>query len=441
MVGDDLALLRAHHALLFESGDQAIDRLVEVRHLDRGLVLARGEQRRLVHQVREVGAGKAGRARGDDAQVDRWRQLDLLGVDAQDLFAALDVRLVDEHLPIEAPGTEQGRVEHFRPVGRGHDDDRLARVEAVHLGQQLVQRLLALLVRSHRALHARAAERVELVDEDDARRLLLGLREEVADPGRADADEHLDELGSAQAEERHLGFAGDRAGQQRLARAGRADEQHALRNAAAERGVLLRVLQELDDLLQLLLGLVDARHVGEADLDVVFGEHAVLAAGKRHHAAFGAAHPPEEEAPDREQQQEWDHPAEDFREPAADELARVLHARRRRAPRAASGSSIRVGVELVAAVALGLEACRGWSARRRDLGDLAAADRLLELAVRDRLAGRAAGNHAWPAPSASGSRARTRRRRRAGPRSSRACGGRLVACRAGSCPEESRFAN
>ena len=73
-------------------------------------------------------------------------------------------------------------------------------------------------------------------------------------------------------------------------------------------------LQELDDLLELLLGLVHAGHVREAHLHVVFGEHPVLAAGERHHAAFGAAHPAEEEAPEREEEEQRQHPAEDFGE-------------------------------------------------------------------------------------------------------------------------------
>ena len=327
VIRDDLALLLAHDPLLLEPRDQPIDRLVEVGHLDRGLVLAGGEQRGFVDQVGQVGAGKAGRALRDDLEIDVGAELHVLGVDAQDLFASFHVRLVDQDLPVEPAGTEQGRVEHLGPVGRGHDDDRLARIESVHLRQQLVQRLFALLVRSHRALHAGAPERVELVDEDDAGRLLLGLREQVAHARGADADEHLDELGSAQAEEGHLGFAGDGARQQRLAGAGRADEQDALRDAAAERGVFLRRLQELDDLLELLLGLVHAGDVGEAHLHVVFGKHAVLAARERHHAAFGAAHAPDEEAPDGEQQQDRDDPAEDFRQPPADLLAGVLDAR------------------------------------------------------------------------------------------------------------------
>ena len=74
VVRDDPALLVAHHALLLEPGDEAVDRLVEVLHLDGGLVLARGEQRRLVDEVREIGAGEARRARRDHLQVDARRR-------------------------------------------------------------------------------------------------------------------------------------------------------------------------------------------------------------------------------------------------------------------------------------------------------------------------------------------------------------------------------
>ena len=66
VVRDDLALLRAHDALLLEAGDQPIDGRLEVFRPDLDLVGARREQRRFVHQVREIGAGKAGGARRDD---------------------------------------------------------------------------------------------------------------------------------------------------------------------------------------------------------------------------------------------------------------------------------------------------------------------------------------------------------------------------------------
>jgi len=54
-----------------------------------------------------------------------------------------------------------------------------------------------------------AADRVDLVDEDDAGRVLLALLEHVAHAAGADADEHLDEVRAGDGEERHVGLAGD----------------------------------------------------------------------------------------------------------------------------------------------------------------------------------------------------------------------------------------
>ena len=63
--GDDAPHARVHRALLLEAGDDAIDRFVEVVPIDGGLVAAGREQRGLVHEVGEIGAGESGRARGD----------------------------------------------------------------------------------------------------------------------------------------------------------------------------------------------------------------------------------------------------------------------------------------------------------------------------------------------------------------------------------------
>src|SRR5205823_11840122 len=130
------------------------------------------------------------------------------------------------------------------------------RLEAVHLDEELVQGLLALIVSAAEAGAAVPADRVDLVHEDDAGRVLLALLEEVAHAGGADADEHLDEVGSGNREERNVRLTGNRLGEQRLPGAGRADEEHALGDLAAELLELLRILQEIDDLAKLFLGLV-----------------------------------------------------------------------------------------------------------------------------------------------------------------------------------------
>ena len=122
----------------------------------------------------------------------------------------------------------------------------------------------------------------------DARRVLLGLLEQVAHPRGADADKHLDELGAGDREEGHAGLAGDRLGEQRLAGPGRADQQHALGDLGAHGREPLGPLEELDHLHNVLLGLVDAGDVVEPDPRV--GLHLELGLGlAKGHRVPGAA--------------------------------------------------------------------------------------------------------------------------------------------------------
>ena len=81
----------------------------------------------------------------------------------------LHVRAVEDDLAVEAAGAQQRRVQDVRPVGGGDHDHVGVGVEAVHLDQDLVEGLLALVVGAAEAGAALAADRVDLVHEDDAR--------------------------------------------------------------------------------------------------------------------------------------------------------------------------------------------------------------------------------------------------------------------------------
>ena len=122
--------------------------------------------------------------------------------------------------------------------------------------------------------------------------------EQVAHARRADADDHLDELGGAQAEEGDARLSGDRPRQQRLAGSGRTDQQHALRHGPAEPLVLGGVLQEVDDLDELVLGFVDAGDVVEGDLRLLLAVALGAAAAEAEQPAAagcrGAAAQPDE---------------------------------------------------------------------------------------------------------------------------------------------------
>ncbi len=112
----------------------------------------------------------------------------------EDLLAADDIGVRHHDLAIETAGSQQRRVEHVWAVGRGDQDHALIGLEAVHLDEQLVEGLLALVIAAAEPGAAMAADRVDLVDEDDARRVLLALLEHVAHAAGADADEHLDKV-------------------------------------------------------------------------------------------------------------------------------------------------------------------------------------------------------------------------------------------------------
>ncbi len=176
-------------------------------------------------------------------------------------------------------------------------------LEPVHLDQQLVQGLLALVIAAAEAGAAMPADRVDLVDEDDAGRVFLALLEHVAHPAGADADEHLDKVGARDREERHVGFAGDGPRQQGLAGARRPDQQHALGDLAAEALKFLRVLEVLDDLLELLLGLVDPGDVLKGDAPDLLGQKPRPALAKAHRPAAAALHLTHEKDPHADQEQ------------------------------------------------------------------------------------------------------------------------------------------
>ena len=136
---------------------------------------AHGEQGGLVDEVGQVGAAHAGRAPGHDVEVDvgadalvAWQCTSRIGQ------ALVELGQRHDDLAVEAAGAQQGGVEDVGPVGGRHHHDALGGLEAVHLGEHLVERLLPLVVAAAEAGAALAADRVDLVDEDDRPAHLAG---------------------------------------------------------------------------------------------------------------------------------------------------------------------------------------------------------------------------------------------------------------------------
>ena len=290
-------------ALAFGAHEDLVFGLLKVVHGDQIAAPAGRKQGGFVGQVLQVGSGKSGGAPGQDGEVHGVGQGGAAGMDLEDGFPAFEVRDRDHHLAVEATGTQQGRVQDVGTVGGGDEDHPFVGLKAVHFHQELVQGLFPLIVAAAQTGAPMAAHGVDFIDEDDAGGAFLALDEQVPHPGGAHADEHLHEVGAADAEEGDPGFAGDGPGQQGLAGARGAHQEHALGDAAAQAGELLGVFEEIDDFRHLFLGFLDAGHIIEGDLDGGFRHEAGPALAEGHGLAAAGLHLAHKEDPDAHQDQ------------------------------------------------------------------------------------------------------------------------------------------
>mmetsp|Transcript_24340 Transcript_24340/g.66060 ORF Transcript_24340/g.66060 Transcript_24340/m.66060 type:complete len:688 (-) Transcript_24340:757-2820(-) len=315
--------LHLRSRLLLQPAEDAVHRRVEVLHAHCRVTLACGDEGRLVAHICNLGAAHAGRQRGEAvgvvsrcalATVERER----CKVHAEDLLAPLNVRLVHRNLAIEAPRPQEGAVEHVGAVGAREDDDARCGAEAVHLDEELVERVLALVVApaGHVAAAARAAHGVNLVDEDEAGSHLARLGEHIAHARGPHAHKHLDEVGARDGEEGRFRLARHRLGQQRLAAPRWSHEQSALGDARAQARVIGRVLEEVDELHHLSLGFLEAGHVLErgvhlgGPLGLALGHLEDLARAPGPHAAPGGIAVHEHHETEHER---GGHPAQELR--------------------------------------------------------------------------------------------------------------------------------
>ena len=90
-------------------------------------------------------------------------------MDLKDLLTALHVGNVDHDLTVETTGAQQCGVKYVGAVRCRNEHDRIVRLETVHLNEQLVQGLFALIVTAAKTCATLTTDCIDLVDEDDGR--------------------------------------------------------------------------------------------------------------------------------------------------------------------------------------------------------------------------------------------------------------------------------
>ena len=159
-------------------------------------------------------------------QINTFSQFHFLGIDLKDRFTTREIWAVDQHLAIEATGTQQGSIKNFWLVGgRKNNDGLVLGRETIHFREQLVERLFTLVVPTNNAHGARTTltDGIKFIDKDDARGLFLGLFEQVTDASSTRTNEKFYKFRAGNNEEGNLCFASHRLGEQCFAGSRRAD--------------------------------------------------------------------------------------------------------------------------------------------------------------------------------------------------------------------------
>ena len=169
--GDGTLLLRCHHlCLLLKTADDAVYGVEEVLLAHHLAVVACCDEGSLVADVGDVGTGESRSLACQHVDVHLLVHLDRLQMHLEDVAALGEVWEVYVYLAVETSCTQKGLVEHVDAVGGSEDDDTGVGAEAVHLGEQGVQRVLSLVVAAHsRVAAAGTADGVNLVDKYYAR--------------------------------------------------------------------------------------------------------------------------------------------------------------------------------------------------------------------------------------------------------------------------------
>ena len=165
-----------------------------------------------------------------------------LAVYLQNFGTTFDIGTVHHDLTVEAAGTQQRRVQNIRTVGSSNHNDALISAKAIHLYQQLVQGLLALVMATAKTSATLTTYSIDFIDEHNTGSALFRLVKQVAHAGSTHAYKHFYEVRARNTEEGHACFAGHSLRQQGFTSTRRAIQQHALGNLSTQLIIFLRTL-------------------------------------------------------------------------------------------------------------------------------------------------------------------------------------------------------
>src|ERR1700690_4003930 len=106
----------------------------------------------------------------------------------------MHIRVIDHHLTVKTTRPKERRVEDVRAVRGTHHDQPPIPGEPIHLDQDLVQRLLTLIITLPDPRATLTPSSVKLVNENDRRARLTRLTKQIPHPRRTTPDQRLQKI-------------------------------------------------------------------------------------------------------------------------------------------------------------------------------------------------------------------------------------------------------
>src|SRR3972149_2189334 len=251
------------HAFSFHAHQDFVFGIFEIAHIYRVFARPCRVKRRFVNKTLYVGARRARRSPRNNGKIHIIRQGRLLAMNFKYLLPPPYIGKGNNNLSVKTSRPQKSGIKNVRTIGGRNEDYAVIRFKTIHLNKQLIQCLFPFVMPAAETGAPVSSHRIDLIDEDDAGRILFRLRKKVPYARGAHADKHLYKVGTTDAEKRDISLAGDCPRQQGLAGAGGANQEQPLRYPPAQPGKFLGVLKKFDDLLQFRLGLVNACDIGE----------------------------------------------------------------------------------------------------------------------------------------------------------------------------------
>ena len=114
----------------------------------------------------------------------------------QYINSSFQIRFFHDNPSVKTSRTKQCLIQNFRPVCRTKNDDSLGRIKSVHLGKELVQCLLALIIAAAILGITAFSDGIDLIDKNNTWRHLLCLFEKVTDTRSTDTNKHFHKIGT-----------------------------------------------------------------------------------------------------------------------------------------------------------------------------------------------------------------------------------------------------